>query len=187
MACVPGKCPCWPQAEPFDDAEMDLLATVQKLMRSVLFCSTQFLWEEVVTHSLAVRPRRLGYVLSTFVNGRTLLGRMSEDAARVCWLLHSGICPNIAWTLGIFGWAGGRRHPGRPAQPDLVSPLIHTRSRHVFGGLLSAGAYPVYSCSFGGQWLTTLTRQWLAWHARASRRTWTALAMALWSSSLSVS
>jgi hypothetical protein len=178
MACVRGKCPCWPQAEPFDAAEMDLLAIVREIMSEFSLQYFKLLWESLVTQSLAVRPRRRGYVLSTFVCNRTLLGRMRYDAARLHWLLNVGVCPNVVWFLGknfAFGWAGGRRHPGRPAQRNLVSPFTHARGRNAIEDLLlSAGACPLYGRPNFRARGPTVTRQWLAWHARASRRAWAA-------------
>jgi hypothetical protein len=195
MACVRGKCPCWPQAEPFDAAEMDLLAIVREIMSEFSLQYFKLLWESLVTQSLTVRPRRRGYVLSTFVCGRTLLGRMRYDATRLHWLLNVGVCPNVVWFLGkknfAFGWAGGRHHPGRPVQRNLVSPLwcwvpgyqmnnptretTHARGRDAIEDLLlSAGACPLYGGPNFRARGPTLTRQWLAWHARASRRAWAA-------------
>jgi hypothetical protein len=178
MACVPGKCPCWPQAELFDAAEMALLTTERDLMVHYTFESRHVLWARVVTQSLAVRSRRRGYVLSTFVCGSTALARMRFDAPSVRYLLYLGVCPNSAQCREVFGWVKGPCHPGRPEQSNLVSLYSNEFASDVIEDLLlSAGAYPVYPYSFGARSLTTLTRQWCAWHARASRRTWTVIAI----------
>ena len=174
MACVPGKCPCWPQAELFDAAEMDLLAIVRDLMVHYTFESRHVLWARVVTQSLAVRPRRRGYVLSTTVNGMTVLGQMRFDAASVRYLLYVGVCPNISRCRDAFGWGGGPRHPGRPEQSNLVNFFVHGLASDVIEDLLlSAGACPRYD----GYNFRIQLRQWLAWHARASQRAWAAVAM----------
>jgi hypothetical protein len=179
MTCARGKCPCWPRGGPFDAAEMALLAIVRDLVSHYYFSgSRHVLWAKVVTQSLAVRLQRRGYVLSTTVDGFTALGRMRFDAPSVRWLLNVGVCPNISRCVDAFGWAGGPLHPGRPAQSSLINPLVHGCKEVIENLLLSAGACPFY-----GGWSNyraqrpAVTRQWLCWHARASRRAWAALAM----------
>jgi hypothetical protein len=180
MTCARGKCPCWPRGGPFDAPEMALLATVRDLVSYYFSGSRHVLWAKVVTQSLAVRPQRRGYVLSTTVDGFTALGRMRFDAPSVRWLLNVGVCPNISRCGDAFGWAGGPLHPGRPAQYSLINPLLHGCVDVIEDLLLSAGACPLYRGYNGYNYSAqrpVVTRQWLSWHARASRRAWAAVAV----------
>jgi hypothetical protein len=178
MACVRGKCPCWPQAEPFDAAEMDLLHSVRAHLKSPLNVR---LWANIQTQSAAVRRHRLAYVLSALItNGSspyhtTLLWTVRNDTAKVQWLLNVGVCPNIMASLpSSTGWKGGAVHPGRPA--STYGPL-ECCGDDVVGLFLTAGAYPrdTYEAGMNASDLAlTLQRQWHAWHARGSRRVWSA-------------
>jgi hypothetical protein len=178
MACVRGRCPCWPQVEPFDAAEMALLGTVQEFMTEYTSRASLVLWARVVKKTLDIRPRRRAYVLSTPVNGVILLGRVRFETGRLRWLLTLGVCPNSFWCLDALGWTGGPLHPGRPAQCNLISPFAYGfDSDEISDLLLSAGACPQLGGTTARVQRPAATRQWSAWHARASRRTWTAMAM----------
>ncbi len=81
--CIPtGVHTCWPQAEPFNAAEMALLASVEA-WSSTPRQDRQHLWEVIQTQSLAVRPRRRGYVLSVLMNSEP-----SFHFALLPWVLH---------------------------------------------------------------------------------------------------
>jgi hypothetical protein len=176
MACVRGWCPCWPQAEPFDAAELDLLDAM------VAFVNHYGFWAQIQAQALAVRPRRRGYVLSTIIGlkntvcKRTLLGWVPYHKEKVEWLLDSGVCPNVSGAYRSTPvWRVGNVHPGRPAQDDLYSPLQDAfTTPDIRGLLLAAGAYPGDSSATIGQCLFALQRQWHAWHGRSSRRLWAA-------------
>lgn len=187
--CVKDRCPCWPQAEPFDGAEMDLLAAMQKFCD----CNLDALWAQLQAQCVAVRRHRRGYVLSTFVRKSALvtwydtsllghvLGHVYDCAKRVDWMLQQGVCPNIAGKVrGDIGWHTGPVHPGRPHQDDIRSPLTEgLATRAALDLLLLAGAYPILRLSVIPTCLpprSTLTRQWHAWHGRTARRAWTAVA-----------
>jgi hypothetical protein len=186
MACLQRRCPCWPRAEPFDATEMDLLFAVTQYMQSV---DSEKLWAHMQTQSAAVRRHRLAYVLSTFIQHATydvtLLGWVSSIyRERIVWLLDIGVCPNMAAVWGghglvLRGWRGGPAHPGRPLQEHLswCSPFVHASSPDVEPLLLAAGAYPVPRGFYRpGQSVATMQRRWQAWHGRALRRLWAALA-----------
>jgi hypothetical protein len=181
MACIRGRCPCWPQAEPFDDAEMHVLTFLRDNMMAITCLESDSFWAKLQSLTQAVRCHRRAYVLSTFVNYQfsvTLLGHVSSCTSHVQWLLDVGVCPNMgsAWSRPrVRTWTGGPVHPGRPAQTALCSPL----DRAFVGDgtvklLLLAGAYPVQTRR-GVLPLPLLRCQWRAWHARASRRLWAAL------------
>jgi hypothetical protein len=178
-SCVSGRCPCWPQDEPFDTAEMNLLATVQKYIDD----DNWPLWDSIQTQTLAGGLARRAYVLSTLVcpvrygtYTISLLGWVRCDPVKVQWLLDVGVCPNISGThrsQEAVGWTGGPVHPDRPPQRALHSPLydavIATREL-----LLAAGAYPRLM-GIGAKHVTTLRQRWHAWHGRLSRRVWVSL------------
>jgi hypothetical protein len=178
MACVRGRCPCWPQAEPFDAAELRLLDA----MRAFLY--REGLWAKIQAQALFVRPHRRGYVLSTIIGNknvvrtRTLIGR-AHSKKRMQWLLGSGVCPNVSAAYQRRDtpvWrVGNDVHPGRPRQNDLWStlqdPFVRSETRDL---LLAAGAYPGIDTVTFGHCLAMLQRQWHAWHGRASRRLWAA-------------
>ena len=181
MCCVRGRCPCpcWPQAGPFDAAEMDLLNAVKTYMH-VLF--GEQLWPSIQARFLAVQPHRRAHVLSTLCKNSlypefdmTLLGWVREDQEKAQWVLNMGVCPNIAGAFVLprprvestwRGWSGGPLHPGRPPQDKLRSPLVYDKCL-VDLMLLSAGAYPKHA--------SDQRRQWHRWHGRAARRLWAAL------------
>ncbi len=180
-----GRCPCWPQAEPFDAAEMDLLAAMQAFINST---NSSRLWAKIEEKSLALRRHRRAYVLSTVLGDCrysthevTLLGWVAYDGGKVRWLMDSGVCPNLAATQrrpGAFGWIMGPVHPGRPAQD--TKPLCPFQQGTALESidllLLAAGSYPVSGGLYRSResMVGIYQRQWHAWHARASRRLWLA-------------
>ena len=188
MACVRGRCPCWPQAEPFDAAELSLLDA----MRAFIYQEGS--WAKIQAQALFVRPHRRGYVLSTIignknvVRSRTLIGWALHSKERHCkermqWLLDSGVCPNVSAAYQRRDtpvWrVGNDVHPGRPRQDYLWStlqdPFVRSEARDM---LPAAGAYPgIDTVTFGGHCLVALQRQWHAWHGRASRRLWAAVVL----------
>jgi hypothetical protein len=195
IACVRGRCPCWPQTEPFDDAEMALLKAMRTFVDWKTVQECEFLWAQVQTCSLAVRRSRRPYVLSTFIAyptcaflTRTLLGWVEGDTEKQQWLLDVGVCPNISATRfdrpATSGWTGGPVHPGRPLAIFCTSPLEDKPSVRGTDLLLAVGAYPVHrqaayvlqGCVLPVP-LGVLRRRWRGWHARASRRLWAALGL----------
>jgi hypothetical protein len=191
MACTPGVCPCWPQVEPFDAAEMALLAAVQELMQNHIPGLSSDLWARIVKRTLKVVPRRRGYVLSTMITHKyavfrkpTLLAWAVRECNRpkVQWLLDCGVCPNVGTVFRsqVHYWCAGPKHPGRPDQAFCISPFRELYSpvnsrKNGMDLLLSAGAYPdVDPCRVGKKTVATLQRQWRAWHGRTSRRLWAA-------------
>lgn len=192
MACVRGRCPCWPQAERFDAAEMALLSAIRIYMWRFP-CSRDKLWLMIQQRCEAVRPGRRAYALSTCVQERdgdccsiTILGWGRMTKLQLEWLVNQGVCPNLwgVWTREFSGWTKGSAHPGRPVQTGLVYGQLQyglyaqaLYQETVGDLLLAAGAYPVVTGSVRvvhAKSTTTLLRQWHAWHARASRRVWAA-------------
>jgi hypothetical protein len=195
MCCVRGRCPCWPRAEPFDDAEMDLLSAVFQFVALSNFWNANELhecWVKIQARSLAVRPSRRAYVLSTCIwtspwttFDLTLLSYVRYERAKMQWLLDQGVCPNMLGARcrrpATSGWSAGPVHPGRPCRKDMF-----VAAEDVFisnGGdlLLLSGGYPVhhghaYFNLLSVCHLSLLQIQWRAWHGRASRRLWTVLA-----------
>jgi hypothetical protein len=189
MACVPGRCPCWPQTEPFDAAEMALLKTVQAgvLAHWSAKEAPEALWTKIQTQCLAVRRHRRAYALSVTLprpmyNGYhiTLLRWTGNDMCKVQWLLDVGVCPNIAAASVTFEyWKActlGRVHPGRPRQAMVISPFAFTRTLNIWDLLVLAGAYDpamqrYMPVTFAHRW----RRQWHRWHGRSKRRAWAAV------------
>jgi hypothetical protein len=192
MACVRGRCPCWPQAEPFDAAEMDLLAAVRMWVGEVCYpkggTGGEHLWAAVRTRCLAVRCHRRAYVLSTLVHHRReadnnrvyrvhycpAMACVGDDRTKAQWLLDLGVCPNIVGAVhGKFeGWNGGSVHPGRPPQGCVYPPAQYGWATAVKDLLLSAGMCPVGGCTPAA---ISQLRQWHRWHGRRSRRLWAAV------------
>jgi hypothetical protein len=179
MTCVRGRCPCWPQAELFDAAEMVLLDTALEYISTP---SREHLWAKIKAQSRSVRPRRRGYVLSTMFrrnrDGLTLLGKVVYYRGRLLWLLNQGVCPNIMGahlspSHDVPAWAGQRLHPGRPLQAYVKSPFSFGNLAGNFDLLLLAGAYPMPVQHMVGY--AQLQRQWHRWHGRTFRRLWTGL------------
>lgn len=184
MACVPGRCPCWPQTEPFDAAEMALLTTVRAGATAHPSAeeAPEALWTKIQTQCLAVRRRRRAYVLSvTFARPMhaydiTVLKWAVKDMCKVQWLLDVGVCPNIAVAYST-AWAGGRVHPGRPRQATVISPFAFTTTNSKIWNLfVTAGAYDTgmeyhVSRTSAHRWC----RQWHRWHGRSGRRAWAAV------------
>jgi hypothetical protein len=192
MACVPGRCPCWPQAEPFDAAEMALLKTVQAGVTAHWSAeeAPEALWRNIQTQCLPVRRHRRAYILSVplarpIYNGYdiTLLRWTSNDMPKVQWLLDVGVCPNIAAASVTFEcWKActwGRVHPGRPLQASVISPLSFTRiDSKIWDLFVTAGAYDAAMEDLmprmsARRW----RRQWNRWHGRSGRRAWAAAVM----------
>lgn len=198
MACVRGRCPCWPQPEPFDFAEMALLDAVHSFVMTVPSAVDELLWARIQTKCQAVRGHRRAYVLSTpiahggdtrYHYAVTIIGWATcMTVEQVEWLLNLRVCPNISGACRSrqpLGWTNGPKHPGRPSQDTLFGPLA--RCALIADGdtkkllFLSAGAYS-WPRSLHGLGVprdpaeSLLRRQWHAWHGRASRRLWTAVA-----------
>jgi hypothetical protein len=179
MACVRGRCPCWPQTEPFDTAEMELLSAVREYISPPTCWNREACWLRIQERCQAVQPRRRAYVLSTLVTqdsgmyySYTTLRRAVDNKVELEWLVNQGVCLNTAgvFSSSALGWTGGSAHPGRPSWNVLYGPFLLTEAWSVKGLLLGAGAYPPRVSL-----LKDMSRHWHAWHARASRRLWAAL------------
>lgn len=177
MCCLRGRypCPCWPQAEPFDKAEMDLLTAMRSYVNSFGY---DLPWTSIQRGCVAVARHRRAYVMSTLLGSHhhatcdvTLLGWVRYDYGKTQWLLNHGVCPNISWArrhLEVRGWIEGPLHPGRPLQ-NLLCPIVNlTPEMATKKLLLLAGAYPRADAAIA----PALRRQWHAWHGRASRCVW---------------
>jgi hypothetical protein len=187
MGCVRGKCPCWPQAEPFDAAEMCLLDAMREYINNGS-ARRDCLWAEIQVRSQALGRRRRAYVLSTLLAVNfgtcfkvTLLGWVASDYAQLQWLLSIGVCPSMASIHRCDdgpGWLKGPLHPGRCSDDLLYSPMIHGAADDTMHALLAAGAFPGVRTYLNTLCphvlLSPFRRQWFMWHGRASRRLWTA-------------
>lgn len=185
---MPRRCPCWPQQEPFDAAEVNVLRIAKTLAGLLSACIwSEDVWEALHTSCETLPRHRVAYVLSTFVYADdrvsfTLLWLVSHRFYEAQWLLQQGVCPNMDCYRGTAfkGWQRGSAHPGRPpawgrithaplqtCRPDLVGQL---KTAALF---LGYGAYPTHPrASFA-----PARRQWHQWHARMSRRQWVACAL----------
>jgi hypothetical protein len=185
MCCTPGRCPCWPRPEPFCDSERHVLFIARAM---TFFGSNTKLFGALQRACADVKPRRLPYVLSTFVRcssgegSTTLLYVLMANQGMVKWLLHAGVCPNLGMYYGnaaaFQGWAGGHFHPGRPPRRQLCRiSENYAFSCHAGSAFLAHGTYPgrryhrVMHENDRRQLLAFLGR-WHRWHARASRRLW---------------
>jgi hypothetical protein len=176
MCCTPGRCPCWPQQEPFNDAEMDVLRTLQDM---VMLSPSRALWTRLQKGCLILRRRRVPYVLSTHVRHYVTRWSVTPLFYADCivrneleWLLGQGVCPNmtIVDDKHYTGWVAGRVHPGRPA---LRRHHLHQLKPAVDVLLRAHGSYPMHSMLFPPEpAVSLLQRQWRRWHGRAARRVW---------------
>ncbi len=186
MSCDRGRCPCWPQAEPFDAAEMALAVTIRAWMHTLDTMSQHVAWLQMQAQCRAVRPQRRAYLLSMVVkrgdsdfllSNVSLIGLMFHNPEKVQWLLNEGVCPNIAMASGQGwrGWSGGIEHPGRPPQTMVHSVIRFASHAGIINLLLRAGAYPLPADHLSGYGVLR-RQQWHRWHGRASRRLWAATA-----------
>lgn len=179
MCCTPGRCPCWPRQEPFNDAEMDVLKTMQDM---VMLSPSRALWTRLQKGCLILRHHRVPYVLSTHVRHYVTRWSVTPLFYADCilrdeleWLLGQGVCPNmtIVDDEHYAGWNAGPIHPGRPALRRPLFDRLRQMKPSVDVLLRAHGSYPMQSMLFSPEPAVSLfQRQWQQWHGRASRRKW---------------